>query len=223
MRGPSGLGHLLIGQPELSESLMRGLALKGQLPQYLGSELEPSVTVADLTDPEFLYLRRTTRFWVNASLNAVAAQFSQAAFAPIATAPRTLALVESIIIANSTGGAIAVLVDCIPSTLIGFAAGTPKSSLDDRAIPFGQLQPTPSFGVVNATAAAGLLAGSNAPVIAVPANTTFVLPINAVFTARSVIATPAPSYLIAQVSNVNIATNIGFIWRERPLLATEAQ
>lgn len=221
MKPPPGLAHLLLGQPELAETLMRGLALKGTLPQYLSPELEPSVTIADLTQPEYLYLRRILRLSQNIFLPAVAAQFSQAAFAPTAGAARSLAVVEQLILTNFTAGAVAFQVDFQPNIVVGAAAGVPKSGLDDRSIPFNQLQPTPSFGWVGATAAASIV-GTGALTIAVPANTTVFFPVNAVFTARAVLSTPAPSLLLVALSAVNTACNIGAIWRERPLLATEA-
>lgn len=200
---------------------MRALALKGELPSYTGGEFDPSITVLDLTDPEYAWLRRVTRLSQGIGLPAVAAQFSQAAFAPVATAARVLAVVEAIIITNPNGAGMGVQFDSQPVATIGAAAAVPKSSLDDRAIPFNQLQPTPAFGWVGATAAASIT-GLGSIVVALPAFSSLLIPLNWVFTNRVVLSTPAPSHLIVSSRVVNLELHVAAIWRERPLLASEA-
>jgi hypothetical protein len=221
-RDTGGLAHLLLGQPDLAEQYMRALALKGELPSYTGGEFDPSITVADLTDPEYLWLRRVARLSQGVTIAAVAAQFSQAGFTAIAGANRVLAVIESLIITNSTAGGLTFMVDSQPvATLAAAAANTPKSALDDRAIPFNALQPTPNFGWVTATAAAEIT-GLGRIIVAIPSNTTIILPLNWVFTARTVLNTPAPSSLLVQCGTVNNAFHAAVVWRERALLASEA-
>jgi hypothetical protein len=218
-----GVGHLLIGQPEMSEGLARALQLKGEAPQYIEGQYGLSINALDLTTPEFLWTRRTVRLSQGIGVGAVAAQFSQAAFTPIAGAARSLAVVESLILTNTTGAtAMTFFVDSQPNIAVGPApAAIPKSALDDRAIPFNALQPTPSFGWVSATAAVAIT-GVGALAISVPPSTTFTLPLNWVFTARPVLTTPAPSSLLVQVSVVNLSLNCAAVWRERALLASES-
>jgi hypothetical protein len=215
------LAHLLIGQPDLAEALMRALALKGQLPQYIEGELNASITAFDLADPEYLWLRRNVRLSQGITIAAVAAQFAQFAFAPVANAGRSLAVVEQLILANPTAATQTFLVDSQPNIALGAAPNVPKSALDDRAIPFNQLQPTPAFGLGNAQGAVAIT-GAGALSIAVGAGQTVILPLNWIFTNRVVLPTPAPSLLLVQHSVVNLPLTAGIVWRERALLATEA-
>lgn len=218
---PTALAHLLLGQPELSELIMRGLALKGSLPQYLGSELEPSVTVADLTQPEFYWLRRITRLFQGFNLAATAAQFSGICFAPVAGAGRSLAVLERIILINATATQQSYFFDTFTNSLVGSAPGIPRATLDDRAMPFNVGQPVPAFGLVNATSAAGVIGASGNNVLTLPAGGTFVLDLNCIFTNRPVNTTPSPMLFMLQGSAVNLPLQATFFWRERAMLATE--
>jgi hypothetical protein len=216
------LGALLIGQPELSEQVMRALDLKGDLPQMLDVGYQPVIIAEDLTAPEFRWLRRNARLSQGITIAAVAAQFSQGAFAPLASARNTLAVVEKLILANLAAASASFLIDSQPNITVGAAPGIPRTALDDRSIPTGQLQPAPSFGLVSATAAAGLTA-AGAIIVAVPAGSTLVLDLNWVFTARQVLTTPAPSLLLVQSGNVNTQIQFSVVWRERTLLSSETQ
>lgn len=219
-RGTGDLAHLLLGQPDLAEQYMRALALKGQLPAYTGAQFEPSITVLDLRDPEYLWLRRTTRLSQGIVLAAVAAQFSQAAFLPIAGAARAIAVVEQLILTNSTATATTVFVDSQPVSGLTAAPGVPKSALDDRALPFNQLQPTPSFGWLSATAAAAIV-GTGAMLIGLPAGSSVILQGGWVFTARVPNTIPAPSALLVSCGTVNQSIHAAAIWRERAMAASE--
>lgn len=203
---------------------MRALALKGALPQFIEPEFNVSITAADLRDAEYLWLRRTVRLQQTLQVGPVAAQFSQIVFAPVSSAARTLAVLEKVIITNSQAAAgMNVLWDAQPNAVSGFApAAIPKSALDDRAIPFNQLQPTPSFGLINGTAAGALITiAGGSGWISLPASSSFVLDVDAIFTARSVLPTPAPSYFVVAAQAVNIPLTATFIWRERTMLASE--
>jgi hypothetical protein len=215
------LGHLLVGQPDLAEGIMRALAIKGAPPYELEPQYGLSVNVMDLTAPEFLWARRVMRLSQGIVLNAVAAQFSQAAFTPIAGAARTMCVVEKLFLTNTNAAASTFLIDSQPSTAVTAAPGVPKSGLDDRALPFNQLQPTPSFGLVSLTAAAALT-GTGAMVFALPSQGTLVLDLNWVFTARVPNTLPAPSSLLIQNGTVNTSMHAAVVWRERTLLASEA-
>lgn len=218
-----GLAHLLIGQPDLPEALMRSLGLKGTLPQFIEPELNVGITALDLSDAEFAWLRRNVRLQWGIQLAAVAAQFSQAVLAPIAGAARTMCVVEKLIICNTTGVNQNYFVDLLPSALAFAAATLPRSAMDDRAIPFNSLQPTPTFGWVGATAAAALVTGAAfAHAISVPASSIAVLDFGWVLTARTVLNTPAPAYLIVANQAVNLPLTVSAVWRERTLLASEA-
>jgi hypothetical protein len=221
VKAPAGLAHLLLGQPDLAEQLMRALALKGALPQYLEGEIGTSITALDLTTTEFQFLRRIVRLSQGFNAPAVAAQFSQCAFAPVANAPRTMCVVERVIIANFSATNLQYFVDSNFVNGAFPAPGVPKSGLDDRSLPFNTGQPVPAFGVLGLTAAGAIL-GLGAIRIAVPAGNTFSLDLDWVFTNRTVNNTPAPSVLAVQVSAVNAPLDVTFVWRERPLLSSEA-
>lgn len=223
-KAPVGLAHLLLGQPDLAEALMRSLGLKGALPQYIESEFNASISALDLADPEYLWLRRTQRYQQTLQVGPVAAQFSQIVFAPVAGAPRTLAVLEKVIITNSQAAAAQNFIwDFYVDAVTGFApAAIPKSGFDDRGWPFNTGQPVPAFGLINATgAAAKVVIGGGSGWISLPASTSFVLDVAGVFTARSITNTPAPLFFAVAAQAVNLPLTATFIWRERAMLASE--
>lgn len=199
---------------------MRSLGLKGQTPQFIEPEFSVGITALNLDDPEYLWPRRTMRLSQGIGQIAVAASFSQGAFTPVSGANPRLAVVEQLIITNTTAGGLTYFVDSQPNISVPAAAGTPRSALDDRAIPFNNLQPSPSFGLVTNANAVGWT-GAGALTVSVPANSSLILPLNWVFTARQVLTTPAPSSLLIQNSTLNSPLNFSVVWRERNILASE--
>lgn len=215
------LAHLLLGQPDLAEQLMRSLALKGALPSYCGAEFEPSITVEDFTRPEFLFMRRMVRISQGRRLPAVAAQFSQAILYPQSGAPRTLCVCESVVIGNPNATAINIGVQVgSPNIAVTKAVGVGSYPHDERAWSFNAAY-VPSFALVNATNVASLIDTAALP-FNLPGNTSLVIPMSAVLTAKDITSTPSNLGVMLACSAVNTAIDIGFTWRERTILGSES-
>lgn len=219
-----GLAHLLIGQPNLAEALTRALALKGSPPQYVQDTVGVSIEGLSLRDVEFLWLQRTMRLSFGIGLPAVAAQFAQCALTPTAGAldQSILCLCEKIIFANTTAGALNYCFDLQPVAGLANAATVPKSALDDRAIPFNALQPTPAYGVTDATGAVSITQAGR-QLVAVPAGSSIVLDVNMILSARRILpgVTFDPASIVVSNTTLNSPLNVGFIWRERKLMQSE--
>lgn len=105
---PPGLAALLLGNPELSEQLMRALEIKGDLPQRLEDRYQPVLVSEDFTADEFRWLRRSTRWSVGVNIGGVAGQFAFSALGAVATTSRTMAVVERVVISNQNAAAATV-------------------------------------------------------------------------------------------------------------------
>jgi hypothetical protein len=214
MTAPSPeLGYLLLGQPEMAELLMRSLSLKGNLPQYLEGEFSPSVTVADLTSTPYLWLRRASRWRIGLAQAAVAAQVSIFAFVSNIADRSVLALLESLTLDNTTAGAIAYQYGVSLAGTGGVASAAVGTFCDDRQQGTGAQY----RGGVGTNAAAPL--GGNPPTVIVPPNSSVIVPLGDVLTARDngVFA----SAFIVQTTAVNTALRVSLTWVERALLASE--
>ena len=216
-----GLAYLLLGQPALSSLVARALATKGDQPQYLESRYQLGINALDLTDPEFLYLRRSPTFVASINQAAVAAQFPIIALQNnLAGSRASLCVIEEITIANTAAAAAAN--GAVFGVTFGGAGGVGAGAVsgvcqDDR------------FGGVNLQQSRWTIAaGSNAAspmaigagyLVQLPGNTsqTFRGPWilsnkdNGVFSAQLVIAG----------TNVNTALAATIRWHERELLASE--
>jgi hypothetical protein len=223
-RVEGGLGHLLIGQPDLSEGMMRSLGLKGTLPEYIEGELNASITAADLRDPEYLWLRRTARFMRGARVAAVAAQFGARVLLPQVGAPRALAVVEKITLGNPSAVAMAFLVQMGGlNTTITQPNAVSEYTLDDRINVVNAFGYTPTFSVA-AFAAVTQIVDTGAFAYDVPANSSLEIYPDWVLTGRRVGNGGTVTDFIGamvQGSIVNQAFDVGFTWRERGLLASE--
>jgi hypothetical protein len=207
------LGYLLLGQPDLSELLMRALQLKGNLPQYLEGEISPSVTLFDLTATDYLWLRRQSRWRIGATQAAVAAQFAIFAFGTNVADRSVLALLEGITFDNTTAGPLTFQYGISLAGAGGVAFAGAGVFCDDRQ----QSTAAQYRGGVGTNAAAPL--GGNPPSIIVPANSSVYLPLGDVLTARD--NGVFTSVFIAQGAAVNTPLRVSLVWRERALLASE--
>lgn len=226
MRGPfdtriPGLGHLLVGQPDIAGRLSRALALKGELPQFTEQDYNLGITVEDLTRPEFNWLRREARYFGGTQVGAVAAQFSQITFSTLVAGTRGLAVVEKIVLSNITGAANGFIVGM---SLTGGSVIAPTLNAapgDDRVgIAPGGFGPG-MFGVGFGTSAGTPIAAPTFTTIQLPANESFVLEGPWVLTGAPIGI--ARSILVVTSTQVNVAIAASFYWRERSLLATELQ
>lgn len=222
MKPQPGLAHLLLGQPEISERLMRGLALKGALPQYLGQEFEPNVLVEDLTAAEYDYLRRFNRYQAGAQVPAVAAQFGQAVFGRLAPGSRSaLAVVDRIMISNLSAAACAYWVGFLQNGAgLGPGAGN-ELPTDDRV---NQLLTvvgtrtlfTSGFG----SNAADFHTAGHMP-IQLGVNQTIWLDPRYILTGVADAGAVNPRILFIGCATANSSFGFGFFWKERALLTSE--
>jgi hypothetical protein len=220
----SDLGELLIGQPEITERLMRALALKGDLPSYLGAELLPTVAVENLLQPEYAYLRRELRLGAGTSTAAVAAQFGWIGLVP-KPGTRALAVIEKVIIVNSAA-AVNVISFGLTAPAIGISqpvAGTAHLPLDDRAPRTDSFTLNPQFAIASGTNVGGVFPGGLSQMrVDLPAGG--ILTIDnpgAVLTGKLVKDTGEFVGFYVGSNLANVTMSASFIWRERNILASE--
>lgn len=214
MRTPPGIGHLLLGQPELAELYMRALALKGELPSFSGSEFLPIIQLLDLTDIEYRFLRREQLYQGGALQGALAANFNYITLGLIGTG-RGVAVVDQIILVNTSAGAQRFTIYMHSNAVIGSAGGL-VSSRDDRQNKGVQLSRAGMFGV-GSSQDPGDLGGSifGAIHILVPAGQSLVYPCNYVLTANTDSSNGQPVRLSVQTTTANVSSGAFMTWRER--------
>lgn len=215
---------LLLGNPELSEQLSRGLSLKGALPQYLGSEFEPSVTIEDFTRGEFDYLRRRTRLHQGITVAALAANFSSVCFEPQNTVTsRVMAVVQKVVISNPNAAAIcAMLALGPPSVATVQAANVGSNPSDDRLLPAAAGGIVPAYFPIANQSAVGALSGFGGLLFDLPANSSIVVDGPFVLTNKSPVNASTFAALMVAPIAVNQGIRASFIWTERSVLPSEA-
>lgn len=222
-RETEGLAHLLLGQPDVSERLMRALALKGALPQFLSREYDGSVTVEDLTAPEYDYLRRFQRFQAGGVVTAVAAQFGQAVLGRNGAGNRgALAVVDKVVIVNLDAAVRSFYVGMLQNGAgIGPGAGN-ELMADDRVNQNATAVGTRSlFTCGFGSNAADFHTAGHIP-ISIQAGATVILDVRYILTGVADAGAVNPRLLFVGHSSVNVAFGFGFFWKERAMLATEA-
>lgn len=220
-----GIGHLLVGQPDVAERMMRALALKGTLPQYIDGDYDPVVVVDDLTAREYDYLRRYIP-WHAAFGQAAggAGVFSLVGIGPKSTQGRSaIACVDRIIISNLNGAAVTYRWGIIPTSAAGsLLAASGVAPVDDRVlnnVPAGQNGLFAGGGGTNAVDPISL-SPANAGVVVVPANTAW--SIDGPWILSGAVNTAGNQhYLAVWTSAANLSVNAHFYWRERAMMATE--
>lgn len=222
------LGYMLLGNPDLSEQMMRALDLKGDLPQHLVPAIAPTAQATDFTDPEFQYLRRMNRWQGAIRQPALAANFNYAVLGRNAVPPNnraSIAIVERIIIVNNAAGPnpywIYLNQNAAGPVGVGSNSGIP---MDDRNANNGTLATAGQFtlGTVQSVTdfhPTGLVAG--AMPLELPANNSIQLEGPWILTGNADNAFTAPAQLVVQNGNVNQNLSVTFIWRERNLFSSE--
>jgi hypothetical protein len=198
------VGQLLVGQPDLGEQLFRSLDLKGDLPQQLDPTFASSLTVEDLTRPEFWWLRRGRLFSSGAFIAAVAGQQSFASLAPINTPG--LAIVERVYV-GSNGGPAVSLCGLGPAV----AAGTVQqvNVNDDRN------------GLVAQPSLLALTTGTSAAPTPPNNGISFVTPSAATVVLEGPWILTGNQNLVVLHITPNIPLTVGFKWRERAIQNNE--
>lgn len=221
-----GLAHLLLGQPDISERLMRALALKGALPQFLGQEFDASVTVEDLTAPEFGYLRRFLPWQAGQAKGAVVGEFSMLTLGPRTNQLRNaLAVCDYITISNQNAAAQSFRYGLVPESAIGSSAPVSNGEpMDDRVTanqPLNSVQPIYGVGV-GSNAVDPLTQGPpNAGFVRLGVDQTVLIPGPWIITCAANSTAAARQVLAIWTQSVNLSVAGNFKWRERGLLATE--
>lgn len=220
-----GVGHLLVGQPDVAERMMRALALKGTLPQYIDGDYDPVAIVEDLTAREFDYLRRFIPW--SATFGAVAGGagvWSLVGIGPKTTQGRSaIAVVDRVWILNQTAGALSYRLGLFPTTATGsLLAATGVAPIDDRVlnnVPAGQNGLFAGGGGQNAVDPSTLIPGSTL-VFSVPAGATLEV-VGPWILTGAVNTAGAQHYLAITPTLANTQVTASFYWRERALMATE--
>ena len=199
--------HLSIQYQELAEGLQKALGLQGSLVGGLEPAMQVGLNILDLTDPEFLWLRRTQRYAAGFQLAAVAAQYAISEI--INDVGTGIIAVVSPVIQNTNAAATLFSVYVQPGSPV-VPAHLRRINLDARqAFPGGN---APAVCQVTAGNAAAPAPAANAASYWVPANTPTRLP--------DIILVPGTKIII-QTSAVNLASNIVWEWTERFLQPAE--
>ena len=217
-----GLAYLLLGQPALSQVITRALATKGEQPQYLDPRYQAGVSMLDLSDFEYRWLRRAITFHAWASQAAVAAQVQaiQMGAGTIAggVSRQNLVVIESITILNENAttqrfhyGLSSNINGATTGPFFGMAA-------DDRG--------TDGTGAVQSQAFLATQSAAGGPFTANRAGIVSILPGDSkeirgpwVLTGKPA-GTVTESFCIAGGQS-NIIVTAGIRWWERELLASE--
>lgn len=209
------LGEMFIGQPELGETLMRGLELKGDLPQLLDPKVQPGVNLLDFDQFEYWYLRRKVSFAQTRSQAAVAANFGQLFFMP--PTRRTLCQVRRITFVNSSAGALQYNFGLSNLGILGGAGPQFGFEQDDRfglAISGCQLLAGTNAAAQMTTASMGIRA------LTVPASSSVTVDCDYMITTKSFSPT-ALFCLMAETTVVNVPIQWSVEWTERLPLDSE--
>lgn len=215
MANRDGIGHLLLGQPEISEQLMRALDIKGDSPRLLDAAYSAQVIAEDLTRPEFDYLRRLNRFAGARRVGPVVGQFPQVVLGHTpAFAGRSLIVMDMLTIENSNAAALQIVFGLASVGAIAPDPAFPGAGSDDR------LTVAQSIGCVGAGANAVSPLATISASITLPASTSLFLPITYVLTNNRPAGLPQRAlYVVGNATNTGLGA--AFWWRERVLLGSE--
>lgn len=210
MRSKSG--GIIVNTPTPGELLFRAWQLQGEPPEALDPTFNASAQVADLTAPEYAWLRREKRYIGYCTTGAAAGNNSQAELRNPAGSG-LMATVDRIIIQNgATAGAIGIFMSVVVN--LGLGAQIRITSLDARQEGSGILsQPIP--GLTMAAGNSVFAGAAQAVLIPVAANVRLVLDIPFVLI--------EDTYLRTYHTVANAAYEINFQWRERRPVPSEDQ
>jgi len=210
---------MFIGQPELGETLMRGLELKGDLPQALDPRVQPGVNLLDFDQFEYWFLRRKIAFAQTRSQAALAANFGQLFFMPPgATAgKRSMSQVRRLTFVNSSAGALQYNFGLSNLGILGGAGPQFGFEQDDRfglAISGCQLLAGTNAAAQMTTASMGIRA------LTVPASSSVTVDVDYMLTGKNFSPT-ALFCLMAETTVVNVPIQWTVEWTERLPLDSE--
>lgn len=211
-------GGMLLGNSEYSERLMRVLALKGDLPQWLDPRYSVGFTADDYSLPEWSWARRMSRWSVGGTGVAGAGVFSIFAFAgQNVTGRQTMAIVDSILVSNPSAATISLTFGVVASGFGGVAFTRFGQMLDDR-----QFLATQSAYAAGTGQNAASPAPAQGYLFSIPAGGSLALPVT------PLVLTNAPNAAGTQVCGwlvvptvVNVGMQVGCVWRERVVADSE--
>lgn len=206
--------ELLLNQLDIGTRLLRALDVKGENLGRISPRYDAEILAEDLTQEEFLWLRRYGRYSNGAGQAAVAAQNSVVCWGPSLAQRSMLGVLELFSVLNTTAAAIQVsfgVADPSAGAPVAVGAGRP---LDDRQT--GSTAVIPFFGVAAAATATPPLAAAFQ--LLVSANSEQLVQLPVVLTGNS--GTGGRFHFYVQ-GPLNTALTCGFVWRERPLLPSE--
>jgi len=98
---PSGMPALLDqNQQDYSTQVSKALGLQSRTPGHLDPRIQLGITVDDLREPEFQFLRRRTRWTASLTQAAVAAQRASMQLVVAPVNPSMITVIERIIVSN---------------------------------------------------------------------------------------------------------------------------
>lgn len=211
-------GGMLLGTSEYSERLMRVLALKGDLPQWLEARYSVGFTADDYSLPEWSWPRRMSRWSVGGTGVAGAGVFSIFAFAgQNVTGRQTMAIVDSILVSNPSAATVSATFNLSASGFGGVAFTRFGQMLDDR-----QFMATQSAYAAGTGQNAASPAAAQAFLFSIPAGGSLLLPVTPLIltNAPNAAATQNIGWVIVPTA-VNTGMQVGTVWRERVVADSE--
>lgn len=199
-------GLLPLGNPELSELLLRALQIKGDLPQTVEALYRAQVTVDDLTAPEYRWLRRGTQWQGHAFVAAVAGQASYFELQPISGAAENIAVVERISIVNPNAFVMSTRLGIVTPALLAAGAVNARAR-DDRHL--------------SSQSAFKIFAGTNAALAGAAGMIDVRLAADGTTTVEGPWILTGNSALQVGTTAANVALTCQMFWRERLLQVTE--
>lgn len=215
---------LLLGQPSISEQLIRALNTRGDSPQETEEKFNLSLLCANLTDPEYKWGGREGYYITGIVQGAVAAQFSACILGPRTGAARSaLAVVEKILICNLTGAAGNFRYGLLPASKTSAVPNLVGSPGDDREV-VGRSVASSVFATGSGASATDPRYFSQSGIIRIPADQSIIIPGPWILTGASMNdgAVDTPVYFGVFSDAVNITVEATFWWRERALMNSEA-
>lgn len=222
-----GVGHLLVGQPEVGERLQRALALKGALPQFTQDDYALDVVAEDFTQDEYQWLARRTS-WTRGSRAAAPGAGLVNVWSlsnPNTASSRVLAVVDQIWIANDTAAnqswAVGLSVQNAPGALVPIDMGPNDVRQSDSPITVQS-----AFNVNQGTNATAYFPLQNVGAFQVflPPNSQLLIPCRYILgDSRGRLVGGTQSLFVSQ-GNLNVGgalCGVMFRWRERAQLASE--
>lgn len=206
-------GMLAINQPEQAERFARTFGIKGDLPNVCDPLLQLGITLDDLTQPEYWWLRRGRRFDSFSSNVATALNFGKV-FLGSPQATDAFAVVERVTIINQLATQAAFRIGMVFA--VASAANANQKPRDSRIGINGR-----AVFVCNAALGVGNDLTNNAAIVVnVPPTSTLFVDGPWIISGQNNGGTQLSS-LMVETDAINQPIAASFTWRERTMLVEE--